>query len=209
MKSGPNAWVAEVVASPHIPAIARLSEQLPRLGILLASVAVFSSIVYIRLPTKNDSARTVQFHERVRKYLALWLEQRNPNCGHDHLLHSQYSGSRFFTTQTLSAWFKRILRSFPEPACSFHFHRLRHSWATRLMNNGIALMVLKILGGWKSWTSLERYILVLPATIKRQYEQSYAKLQEEQESGTEEAMSLFDYALMDDTEPVTAIDSAA
>lgn len=77
------------------------------------------------------------------------------------------------------------------------------------MNNGIALMVLKILGGWKSWTSLERYILVLPATIKRQYEQSYAKLQEEQESGTEEAMSLFDYALMDDTEPVTAIDSAA
>ena len=64
------------------------------------------------------------------------------------------------------------------------------------MNNGMELAVLKELGGWQSWSSMQRYIKVLDSTVRGQYEASYARLQEKQESGEDETISLVDFALM-------------
>jgi hypothetical protein len=41
---------------------------------------------------------------------------------------------------------------------------------------------------------MQRYIYVLPQTIRRQYEESYTRLQE-QPNGDDDAVSLFDFAL--------------
>jgi hypothetical protein len=71
------------------------------------------------------------------------------------------------------------------------------------MNNGMELAVLKVLGGWEKWNSMQRYIRVLDSTIRSQYEASYAKLQEKMESGEEEIISLVDFALMDEAKPAT------
>lgn len=170
-------------------------------NIRLCDIDAAAQTIFVRLPTKNMRTRKVPFHDKVEKYLKLWLAKRDPRCEHDHLLHNnaltRFKGNR------LDAWFKRHLRNEPDPSGSFNFHRLRHTWATRLMNNGMELAVLKELGGWEKWNSMQRYIKVLPATVRSQYEASYARLQEKAEYGEDEEISLLDFAAMNVDEPVT------
>ena len=65
------------------------------------------------------------------------------------------------------------------------------------MNNGMELAVLKELGGWESWNSMQRYIRVLETTVRRQYEETYRKLQTTQvDEGSEQTFSLMDVALL-------------
>jgi len=153
-------------------------------------------VKFATIPTKNSRTRTVPFHSKVKKYLALWLAKRDPRCSTDHLLHN--TASHPFNGNQLDAWFKNLLSKEPDPAGSFNFHRLRHSWATNLMNNGMELAVLKELGGWEKWNSMQRYIKVLDVTVRRQYEAAYAKQQEKLESGEDETLTLLDFAMMDE-----------
>ena len=175
-------------------------------NIRLSDIDAAAQTIFVRLPTKNMRTRTVPFHGKVKKYLKQWLAKRDSRCKHDHLLHNnaltRFKGNR------MDAWFKKHLGNEPDPAGSFNFHRLRHTWATRLMNNGMELAVLKELGGWESWNSMQRYIKVLPSTVRCQYEASYARLQEKAESGEDEEISLIDFALMNAAQsasPTTAI----
>jgi integrase len=170
-------------------------------NIRLSDIDASAQTIFVRLPTKNKRTRTVPFHGKVKKYLELWLAKRNRDCTHDHLLHNNVAHR--FNQNQLDAWFQIQLSKEPEPVSSFKFHRLRHTWATRLMNNGMELAVLKELGGWQSWSSMQRYIRVLDSTVRSQYAASYAKLQEKQESGEDETISLVDFALMNQTEPAS------
>lgn len=164
-------------------------------NIRLSDIDVSSQTIFVRLPTKNKRTRTVPFHSKVKKYLELWRAKRDPNCPHDHLLHNTVSSR--FTRDQLDTWFSKLLSKESEPAGSFKFHRLRHTWATRLMNNGMELAVLKELGGWEKWNSMQCYIKVLETTVRSQYQASYTRLQERQESGEDEVISLVDFAMMD------------
>lgn len=160
--------------------------------------------IHVRLPTKNQRTRDVPYHDNVAKLLAEWLKQRDENVVHDHLLHTKqfktaYSQSRF------DVRFRDVFSSKPDPAGSFRFHRLRHTWATRLMNNGLELAVLKELGGWVSWNGMQGYIRVLPETIRAQYEAAYVKLQEKRDSEAEETISLLDFAGLSASAEVTSI----
>jgi integrase len=163
--------------------------------------------IFVRLPTKNGRTRTAPYHSDVAKYFKLWLAKRSPACGTDHLLHSRALVR--FITGTMSSHFKKLLEHHPAPACDFKFHRCRHTWATRLMNNGMELAVLKVLGGWVSWNSMQKYIRVLDVTVRRQYEESYQKLQEQLESEDSETLSLLDFASMNADTPITSMQSAA
>jgi integrase len=163
--------------------------------------------IFIRLPTKNKTTRTVRFHHGVAKQLDCWLKLRNSPCQHDHLLHS-VQGKKF-DSGGLCVQFRKLFDSKPAPAHGFSFHRLRHTWATRLVNNGMELPTLQALGGWKSLSSLQRYIKVLDTTIKRQYEASYRKLQEQDQAEVEETLSLVDFALINAADMATSIKTAA
>jgi integrase len=170
-------------------------------NIRLSDVDERAQTIFVRLPTKNMRTRTVPYHGKVKKYLNLWLAKRDPQCADDHLLYN--NAFHCFNGNQLDARFKQLLSKEPDPAGSFHFHRLRHTWATRLMNNGMELAVLKELGGWEKWNSMQRYIKVLENTVRHQYEAAYTKLQEQLESGGDEAMSLMDFVLMEDGNDVT------
>jgi site-specific recombinase XerD len=170
-------------------------------NIRLSDIDASAQTIFVRLPTKNKRTRTVPFHAKVKRYLELWLAKRDPRCAHDHLLHNNVSHR--FNQNQLDAWFQNLLSDESEPAGSFKFHRLRHSWATNLMNNGMELAVLKELGGWQSWSSMQRYIKVLSTTVRAQYEASYARLQEKQESSEDETISLVDFALMNGAQPAS------
>jgi integrase len=174
-------------------------------NIRISDIDMAAQTIHVRLPTKNMRERTVPFHSKVKEHLVRWLAERDPRCTNDHLLHN--NALNRFTGSQLDAWFKKLLSKEPDPAGSFNFHRLRHTWATRLMNNGMELAVLKELGGWESWNSMQRYIRVLESTVRSQYEASYSKLQEKQESDEDEAISLVDFALMETEEPATNTES--
>jgi integrase len=116
-------------------------------NIRLSDVDLVKQTIYVRLPTKNGEPRTVPFHKKVKKYLEQWLQERDPRCQHDHLLHN--SRLTPFTNTILDRSFGRLYSGMPQPAASFEFHRLRHTWATRLVNAGMRLPVLQPLGGWK------------------------------------------------------------
>ncbi|HEY2470144.1 MAG TPA: tyrosine-type recombinase/integrase [Terracidiphilus sp.] len=171
----------------------------------LADFDPAAQTLFVRLPTKNMRTRTVPYHDKVKKYLKLWLAKRDPHCSTDHVLHNlalhRHTGSQF------NAWFRNSLKRYPEPASAFKFHRLRHSWASRLMNNGMELAVLKELGGWESWNSMQKYIRILDSTIRTQYESAYRNLQERATSHVEEMISLVDFALI--ASPVTPSPSPA
>ncbi|MGA1984039.1 MAG: site-specific integrase [Acidobacteriaceae bacterium] len=163
--------------------------------------------IFIRLPTKNKTTRTVRFHDQVASQLDQWLKVRNSLCKHDHLLHS-VQGKKF-DSGGLCVQFRKLFNSKPAPANGFSFHRLRHTWATRLVNNGMELPILQELGGWKSLSSLQRYIKVLDTTIQRQYEASYRKLQEQDQAEVEETLSLVDFAVINAADTATSIKTAA
>lgn len=52
------------------------------------------------------------------------------------------------------AWQKALVRADIE---KFHFHDLRHTWATRHVMNGTPLHVLQELGGWNDISMLRKY----------------------------------------------------
>jgi len=176
-------------------------------GVQLFDVDQRAQRIFIRYPTKRHQSRWVPYHDGVKRCLSLWLERRSRHCPTDHLLHNQAHNP--FTHEQVAGWFRRLFREQGEPMASFRFHRLRHTWATRLMNNGMELAVLKELGGWKNWNSVQCYIQVLPATIRRQYAAAYKALQEKQEAAEDESLSLFDFAAIAVETTATPSDKAA
>ncbi|MFB3813100.1 MAG: tyrosine-type recombinase/integrase [Terriglobales bacterium] len=161
-------------------------------NIRLEDVNLERQEIFVRLPTKNGQTRTVPFHNKVKKLLPLWLAQRDPRCNHDHLLHGKQL--RPLYTERLEDIFKKALCAYPEPATSFIFHRLRHTWATRLVNAGMELPVLQLLGGWKSLSSVQIYAKVRKETKDRQYEAACAVIDAKQEAPEEKSLSLRDFA---------------
>jgi hypothetical protein len=71
------------------------------------------------------------------------------------------------------------------------------------------LAVLMELGGWKSLAGVACYIQILPTTIRRQYAAAYKAMQEQQDSGEDESLSLLDFAAMATEKPVTRLKPAA
>jgi integrase len=171
-------------------------------NIRLSDIDSVKQTVFVRLPTKNMGVRTVPFHDKVAALLPLWLSQRAPDCTHDHLLHSVKLAA--FTSSSLDLKFRKLFKNHPAPANGFSFHRLRHTWATRLMNGGMELAVLMHLGGWKDWTSMRRYIKVLPSTIKAQYEEAYRKLTTKVARPDEPTLSLVAFSMLPDSQPQAA-----
>lgn len=164
-------------------------------NIRLSDIDQDKKTIFIRLPTKNKQSRTVLYYDKVAEHLPRWLKKRNPACPHDHLIHGEMLA--FHDTTGLDKRFKKLLRTKLSPE-AFLYHRLRHSWATRLMNTGkMSLPVLKQLGGWKTLSSLEKYVKILPETLRKEYEESYQKIQEHEEEEPEETMSFMDFVSMD------------
>jgi integrase/endogenous inhibitor of DNA gyrase (YacG/DUF329 family) len=167
-------------------------------NIRLSDINRDKQTIFVRLPTKNGETRVVPFHDKVKKYLRQWLLERDPCCQHDYLFHNSVLNRIEYC---FHIWWRKLYGAEPEPAASFEFHRLRHTWATRLVNGDMELPILQQLGGWKSLRSVQIYAKIRQSTVDRQYAAAYAAIQEKAESPEEETVSLFDFALMGDKTP--------
>lgn len=164
-------------------------------NIRISDVYTASRKIHVRLPTKNGTEREVPYHNRVELCLGLWQALRNENCGHDHLIHGVRNAP--WTIRSLDQFFQKFFQQFPDLATKFTSHRLRHTWATRLFNNGMDLAVLQKLGGWACLASMESYIRILPETIRSQYEEAYERMKNSQQEPAPETLSMDQFLQLD------------
>jgi integrase len=166
-------------------------------NIRLEDVDQVAQRIFVRLPTKTRATRRPFYHDKVRRYMPLWLLERDIYCGHDRLLHNEH-----LRPITFSGYLQTLLRQFFEKhgIPKFSFHRLRHSWATRLANSGVDAAVIMELGGWRSWSGMQRYIRLCQQHVEESYHSAIERSKADRELGDESVISLADLALMTDTD---------
>lgn len=151
--------------------------------------------VLVRLPTKNGVERTVPYHDKVTYCLNLWESIRSKKCAHNHLIHGDRNAT--WNIHVLDEQFKRAFQNLQQRGVGFTYHRLRHTWASNLFNSGMDLAVLQKLGGWLCLASMEAYIRVLPETVRREYQEAWARLKERQQEPIEETLSMDQFVEME------------
>lgn len=163
-------------------------------NVRLSDVDEVAQRIFVRLPTKNKTPRKPFYHENVKKYLAEWMKHRDPYCGHDHLLHNDHArpikDSGYIQTTIKDTL---VMHGITE----FSFHRLRHTWATRLAANGADLATVMELGGWRTWDGMKRYLQLSQKRMEERYFDAMEKAKSDRELADEKVVSLYDFALMD------------
>lgn len=97
--------------------------------------------------SKNYDARSVPMTARVREAI------RERFAGGDRIL--PYASKRI-ASNSLRAQRRRACRALG--ISPFRFHDLRHTWATRLIREGVDVRVLMKLGGWRRMETVARYL---------------------------------------------------
>lgn len=172
----------------------------------LGDIDQLAQRLFIRLPTKNRTTRRPFYHEKVKRVLVKWLSERNPNCGHDHLLYN-ISLQPIKYSDHLQTKIRKTLAK--HGISGFSFHRLRHTWATRLANSGMDAATLMELGGWKNWESMHQYVEISQKRVEEQYHVSMEKAKEDRDMAQESVMSLSDLAFIESPETVSGHDPAS
>jgi integrase/recombinase XerC len=138
--------------------------------------------IFVGIPNKTMSEGTSHFHLKTRKYFELWMAERNPNCGHDFLLHN--SLGRPCNQNSLQLEFRRVLCVWerkggktPKKANDtglddFHFHRLRHRMASSMVAGGADMAAVMGQGRWATATAACGYIRVSSEQSCRSYNEA-------------------------------------
>jgi integrase len=177
------------------------------LNIRLEDVNLVAQRIRVRLPNKGNREREVPFHERTKFYLGRWLAERNPACAHDFLLYNSQGAP--MGPGSIAILLRRALvpgrgdseQGGPEIFPDFKFHRLRHSWATRLINANVNTAILAEMGGWSSLDSLAKYAEVYRETKERSYADAMKHVQEARRSESRKSTPLLEYARKESTDP--------
>jgi integrase len=148
--------------------------------------------IFVRLPTKTGSTRSVPYFEKTRKYLADWDSERDRGCG--FLLYNQRNGP--LDEQDLR---RGLLRTFEDGStervfANFEFHRLRHTMATQLSDNGADLAVIMATGGWSTPDSVLNYTEVSANTVVNSYHSAMRRIRESAGRGFTSTESLEEFA---------------
>ena len=142
--------------------------------------------VFVQLPNKSMNERSAHFHEKTRKYFAAWMAERNPNCGHDLLLHNTRGGK--CTQVSLQLEFRRVLciwerkdrvKANDTGLDTFSFHRLRHTMASRLVSGGADAAAVMSQGGWATASAMFGYARVEPDRACRSYNEAMERARTE------------------------------
>lgn len=154
----------------------------------LQDVDLLKQKVFVDIPNKTMSEGTSYFHELTRKYLPIWLEERNSNCGHNFLLHN--TRDRRCTANALTLEFNRVLCKLvrdgkgkkvqrnEEGLDSFAFHRLRHSMASRMGEGGADLAAIMAQGRWGTTAAALGYIAISEEKKRRSFNETMERSRE-------------------------------
>ena len=139
--------------------------------------------LFVRLPNKGKEERWAFFSDKTLKYYKEWMKERDPNCGHDSLLHNM-RGNPCLVAQ-LGQEFRRTLckeiggKKLHETGFdNWLTHRFRHTMATHLANGGADATVVMASGGWKTFEAMGRYTRVNPDVARRGYDEAMKRSRE-------------------------------
>jgi len=101
---------------------------------------------------KGGRERVVHLNEVTSRWLGRYLAQPTSDlCPYLFTM----GGGRRWTREALVMAMGRVMRAIGIRRGGFHM--LRHSWATRQAEAGTPMPVLKAMGGWRDWRSMEKY----------------------------------------------------
>jgi integrase len=116
--------------------------------------------------TKSSDTRMVPFEAESRKAFAA-LHARRPES--DLVLGNSPSGVHHRMSRQLRTLSAQIGM---RPVA---FHLIRHTFFTRLAAAGAPALVIKAIGGWKSWGIVAGFFRVSEPVIKREYDAALRK----------------------------------
>jgi site-specific recombinase XerD len=172
-------------------------------NIRLEDVDSVKQRIFVRKPTKNKKTRTVPYGDLTRKCLELWLEERDPECGHDHLLHGTFLKAS--TTQSLRDEFNRFLtkrgstyhnghQTNPDGFDTWSTHRLRHTCSSNLASGGADVSTVMAIGGWGSPKAMGVYTQIDQDVAQKGYESAMKRAKEQRtEKKPNRRISLADF----------------
>lgn len=91
-------------------------------------------------------------------------EHRSPHAIGDWDQHGPRDYVKPLNAMVNTAWRNALKKSGIE---DFRFHDTRHTWASLLIQNGVAKGMIKEMGGWKSDSMVERYAHLAPEHLAR------------------------------------------
>jgi integrase/recombinase XerD len=135
--------------------------------------------VSLYIGEKNARGRVVYFCDDAKEALLAWLRVRDPRQpylfpGH-HNRPLSYGGA--------SEIFKRALRAAGLAAKGYSLHRLRHTFASELLNAGLRLEVLQQLLGHTSIEITRRYARLTDKTREEEYFRAMQCIEKESADG--------------------------
>lgn len=117
---------------------------------------------------KNRHARVVPLNDEAIAILEKWMKPRTSSSRHakpqgPHARYVFYFRGRAPILQlSTRAWREACARA---GLAGFRFHDLRHTWASWHAQGGTPLQVLQELGGWRSFSMVQRYAHLSPGHL--------------------------------------------
>jgi integrase/recombinase XerC len=138
---------------------------------------------FVRLPNKTNCERFALFGNKTKQCFEAWMKERDPECGHDALLHNKRRKpcSKWVLTREMN----RILcktyegRTVNEIGLErWSVHRLRHTMASNLVSGGADMKTVMDNGGWKSYDAACAYAAPDLHVARRGYHDAMRRVQE-------------------------------
>lgn len=141
---------------------------------------------FVRLPNKTNTERWAFFSSKTRQFYNEWMNERNPNCGHDCVLHntkgdpSQPASLRDEFKRTLCKTYdgKQVNETGIE---KWSTHSLRHTMASNLVSAGADAATVMAAGGWLSFDAMAGYAKVDSAVARRGYDEAMDRVQKQKQ----------------------------
>ncbi len=155
-------------------------------NLLVEDVQIMERRLFVRLPTKTKRERFAFFSHKTSQYFQEWMQERDPNCGHDFLLYN-CSGNPYRATILAKAFNRALCKTFRgrEPYEKgfdrWSTHRLRHTMATNLVAGGADAATVMAAGGWVTYESMAGYAEVDPAIARRGYQEAMRRAQDQKQ----------------------------
>jgi site-specific recombinase XerD len=154
--------------------------------------------LFVRLPNKTLTERFAPFGEKTYCYLQSWLAERDCSASNDHLLLNAKGrpyGSASLHYEVARAICKTVQhRKVNEDGLEkWSTHRLRHTMATRLVNNGADAATVMAVGGWATADAMCGYSQVDPEVSQRGYREAMERAKAGRESQKKRTTSFTKY----------------
>ncbi|MEJ2031537.1 MAG: tyrosine-type recombinase/integrase [Deltaproteobacteria bacterium] len=154
------------------------------LDLRVADIDLNERKVMIYLGEKNSRGRVVYYSEDAEEALKAWLRIRDPK--REHLFYSTVKKRDGFSLTYVGA--RRIFTKWLGKAGLGHkgysLHRLRHTFASELLNAGLRLEVLQQLLGHSNIVETRRYARLTDKTREEEYFRAMALIEKGEIHGT-------------------------